>query len=166
MNAFANPALLAAAIPFCLWATYSDLRYLKIPNKAVIWMAGAFLIIGAMVLPLDIYLWRLLGGFIVLVIGFIMFSLGLFGGGDAKFAASMALFVDHNEIPIFLFILALVTFSFIITHVIVGKLPFARPITTVWESWTEKSQGKKRKVAMGVGMGVALIYYLAQRTFF
>ncbi len=160
MAAYANYALLAAALPFCLWATWSDLRYMKIPNMLVLAMAVAFLVIGAIFLPFDVYLWRLLGGFIVLVAGFVLFSLGVMGGGDAKFAASMALFVDRNEVLPFLFILSVVTLLAVLSHWILGKLKFARAITGSWDSWTVK-----KKFPFGFGMGAALIYYLAIRAF-
>ncbi len=158
MEAYANYALLAAAIPFCLWATWSDLRYMKIPNMLVLAMTVVFLIVGAVFLPFDEYLWRILGGVIVLVGGFVLFALGGIGGGDAKFAAAMALFIDRNEVVPFLFILSIVTILAVLSHWIVGKLKFARPITGSWDSWTVK-----KKFPFGFGMGAALIYYLVIR---
>lgn len=157
---YANLALLAAALPFSLWATWTDLKYMKIPNLLVLIMAGVFGVIGAIVLPFDVYLWRLLGGFLVLAVGFVLFSVGLMGGGDAKFAAAMAMFIAHHEILQFLFILSVVTLLAVLSHWLLGKMAFARPITGAWESWTNK-----KKFPLGFGMGIALITYLGIKAF-
>lgn len=163
MAAYADIALLIVAIPFCLWATWSDLRYMTIPNMLVLSMAGVFLVVGAIVLPFtDVFLWRVLGGVIVLTVGFLLFAIGGLGGGDAKFAAAMVLFVDHADILDFILILALVTLVAVTLHIIIGKLKFAAPLTQNWKSWEKQ---EKRKFPLGFGMGSALILYLALRLF-
>ncbi len=161
MTQFANYALFVAATPFCLWATWSDLRYMKIPNRLVVIMAATFLVVGGVFLPLDAYLWRLLGGLVVLAAAFLLFSVGGIGGGDAKFAAVMALFIKFDDIGTFLFLLAVITLVAVLLHWLFGKLPFTRPITTTWESWSVK-----KKFPLGFGMGTALIFYLAWAAFF
>lgn len=162
MLAYTDYALFLAALPFALWATYSDLRYMKITNISVLIMTVVFLVVGVIFLPFDVFLWRIVGGLIVLAIGFILFAMNSMGGGDAKFGAAMALFVDHDEILEFIFILALVTLVAVVSHYIVGKFKFARPITSVWKSWTNGN----RKFALGYGMGSALLYYLTLKAFF
>lgn len=159
-EAYADYALLAAALPFCLWATWSDLKFMIIPNKLVIAMAVVFAVVGLTVLTYDVFLWRVLGGFIVLVIGILLFSIGGMGGGDAKFASAMALFVAFSDITTFILILALVTLIAVTLHFIVGKLPFARPLTENWKSWE-----KNKKFPLGFGMGSALVCYLALTAF-
>lgn len=155
MDQYVPYILLATAAPFGIWATLSDLKSMKIYNVCVLAMAAAFFVVGIFVLPFDEYLWRILGGFIILAIGFTLFSLGVMGGGDAKFAASMALFVPYQDGLTFLFILSVFTITAVVIHKIVGKLSFASPITSTWESW---SAGKK--FPLGFGMGGALIIYL------
>ena len=157
--AYTNYIFLAVAAPFALWSAWSDLKFMKIPNILVLTMTGAFLISGAILLPIDVYLWRLLGGFIVLVIGFTLFSLGGIGGGDAKFAAAMALFIDHAHISVFLFELAMFALLGVILHKIVGKLGFMNPITDNWESWRIEKTSKKKNFPLGLGMSAALIFY-------
>lgn len=158
--AMADLALFAAALPFALWATWSDLKYMKIPNLLVMIMAATFVVVGAVVLPFDVYLWRLVTGFGVLVVGFTLFSLGLTGGGDAKFAAAMALFVSHDDWLLFMVILSVAVLLAVFLHRVTGKLAFARPLTDSWESW-----GNKQKFPLGLGMGAALIVYLGLRAF-
>ncbi|MEE9454837.1 MAG: prepilin peptidase [Paracoccaceae bacterium] len=160
MEAYASYALLAVATPFCLWATWTDLKYMLIPNILVIIMAAAFMIIAPIFLPFDVYLWRILAGAIVLTVGFILFSIGGLGGGDAKFAAAMIMFVDQTMFIPFLLTFALFTLLAVILHKLIKFLPFARPITSSWESWTNR-----KKFPLGFGMGGALITFLAQQAF-
>ena len=160
MHAYAHIALFLTALPFGLAATYSDLRYMKILNIFSIGLAVAFMIVGLIFLPFDEYLYRLLGGAIVLAITFTVWSLGLMGGGDAKFAAAMALFVSRHDILPFLFILSIITLLVVLIHKIIGRLPFAKPITSTWESWSDS-----KKFPMGFGFGLAMIYYTAVPVF-
>lgn len=139
-----NYIFLAIATPFAVWSAWSDLKYMKIPNILVLIMAGLFLVTGPFLLDFDVYLWRLLGGFIVLAIGFTLFSLGGIGGGDAKFAAAMALFIDHTHLASFLFMLAMFALLGVVLHKIVGKLGFMSKITDTWESWRIENQVKRR----------------------
>lgn len=140
----ANYLFLSIATPFAIWSAWSDLKLMKIPNVLVLLMAGAFIISGAILLPFDVFLWRLLGGFIVLVIGFTLFSLGGIGGGDAKFAAAMTLFIDHAHIASFLFMLAMFALLGVVLHKIAGKLGFMSPITDNWEPGGSRRRAKRR----------------------
>ncbi len=155
---YADIALLVAAIPFGILAMYFDLRYMIIPNKVVLGLFAAFLIVGVIFLPFQSFLWHLLGGFVVLAIGFVMNAAGLVGGGDAKFAAAMALFVSFADILPFLLMLAVITLIVVALHYIFGRLPIAQDFKKGWKSWD-----KDRKFPMGFGFGPTLIYYLATK---
>jgi len=157
--AYTDYIFLAVATPFALWSAWSDLKFMKIPNILVLLMTGSFIISGAILLPFDVFLWRLLGGFIVLVVGFTLFSLGGIGGGDAKFAAAMALFVNHAHIASFLLEVSMFALLGVILHKIVGKLGFMNPITDNWESWRIEKTSKKKNFPLGLGMSAALIFY-------
>ena len=43
-----------------LWTAYYDMREMKITNKTVLALAGVFILIGWLLMPLDVYGWRLL----------------------------------------------------------------------------------------------------------
>lgn len=155
-----NYIFLAIALPFAIWAAWSDLKYMKIPNKMVLALAATFIVAAFVLLPLDVVLWRLLGGFIVLAVGFILFAIGGFGGGDAKYAAAIALFVPHTDAGFFIFILAISALIAVFLHRMFGKLKFTAPITENWKSWTA---GKN--FPLGLGLSGAFIFYLAIRAF-
>ena len=85
-------ALLVFTLPVCAWVCWSDLKTMKIPNTAVMAMAGIFLIIGFLVFPFEPWAWRWLNLVVVLAIGFLLNAIANVGAGDAKFAAAAAPF--------------------------------------------------------------------------
>jgi prepilin peptidase CpaA len=143
-------------LPICIWVALSDLREMRIPNVAVLSLAGVFLLVGLIVLPFETYLWRLAALGIVLVIGFVITSLGLVGAGDAKFAAAMAPFVAAGDGLFFLMLFAVVLIGSWLTHRTAGRVPALRRATADWASW---DQGKL--FPMGVALAGALAIYLA-----
>ncbi len=82
--------LLPFAIPIAIWVAWSDLKTMKIPNRAVMAMAAVWLALGWFAVGWELWLWGFALMAIVLVVGFIGNALGMFGAGDAKFAAAMA----------------------------------------------------------------------------
>jgi len=143
------------ALPICIWVAISDLRAMRIPNIAVLALAAVFLVAGLIALPLDAYLWRLAALLIVLVIGFVITSLGMVGAGDAKFAAAMAPFISPGDALFFLLLFSLVLIASWIMHRIAGRVPAVRRATEGWTSW---DQGKL--FPMGVALAGALAIYL------
>ena len=147
---------LPLVLPICIWVALSDLREMRIPNIAVLALAGVFLVVGLIVLPFDASLWRLAMLGIVLVIGFVISSLGLVGAGDAKFAAAMAPFIAPGDGLFFLLLFSMVLIGSWVTHRTAGRVPALRRATADWASW---DQGKL--FPMGVALAGALAIYLA-----
>lgn len=148
-------------LPICIWVALSDLRLMRIPNLAVLSLAGGFLVVGLLLVyglgawTLDGYLWRLAMLGIVLVIGFIVATLGLVGAGDAKFAAAMAPFIAPGDGMFFVMLFSLVLIGAWVTHRTAGRVPALRRATADWASW---DQGKL--FPMGVALAGALAIYL------
>jgi prepilin peptidase CpaA len=149
---------LLGALPFCLWAAWSDLKFMRIPNRLSIWLVVSFLVLGLIFLPLQQVGVRLLVGFSVLVLGFVLNQAGVFGGGDAKFGAAMALFISPNldHLSLFLRILAVTLIAALITHKLFGLVRHRMAVGQDWKSW---SAG--RNFPMGLGLAGALVFYLA-----
>ena len=148
------------AIPICLWAAWSDLSTMKIPNKAVLSLVGVFALVGLIVLPLPEYAWRWTQLGVVLLVGFVMSSLGLLGAGDAKFAAAMAPFVALPDAGRFLMLMAAVILAAFVIHRVLRATPAIRVRTPDWESWT-----RGRQFPLGLALGPGLIFYLALAAF-
>lgn len=147
-------AFLLPALPIGIWVAWSDMKSMKIPNKAVMALAIAFLVIGLLLLPLKAWLWALGLGFGVLVVGFVGNAAGLFGAGDAKFAAAMAPFFIGADPRFVAGLFAACLLGAFASHRLAGLIPAFRRATSDWESWTHKD------FPMGLALAGTLIFYL------
>jgi len=103
------PLLFALVFPACLlWAAFSDLTSYTITNRTNLIMAAGFIPFGLLVhLSPAAFGWHLGVGLLVLIIGMVLFSFRLFGGGDAKLIAAAALWLGKDASLSFLFYTAL-----------------------------------------------------------
>ncbi|MDW3222591.1 MAG: prepilin peptidase [Paracoccaceae bacterium] len=142
-------------IPICVHVIYTDLSRMKITNKAVLALGGAFLVLGWAVLPsIDIYLWRLAQLAIMLVFGILMNAAGAMGAGDAKFIAASAPYVALGDLRLIIALLAAALLAAFVTHRI-ARHTGLRKLAPNWQSW---DQGKK--FPMGFALGITLVLYL------
>jgi len=146
---------LPAVIPVSVWAAWSDMRSMRIPNLSVLALLGVYLVIGPMALPVEIWLWGWTHFAAVLVIGFLLSVAGLIGAGDAKFAAAMAPFVALGDLRLFLPLFAAVLIAAFVTHRAARAVPALRGLTPDWASW------QRREFPMGLALGGVLVIYLA-----
>lgn len=147
--------LLVPVLPIAIWAAVSDLKRMKIPNKAVIAMAAVWPLIGWYLVPLDAWLWGFAIMAVVFVAGFLLYLTGTFGAGDAKYSAAMAgLFVGGNigEILLITFVSMI---GSLILHRILRSLSFVRNATPDWESWT-----RRRFFPFGLSLSCIVVFYL------
>lgn len=147
-------AFLLPALPIGIWVAWSDMKSMKIPNKAVMALAISFLLIGIFALPFKAFLWALALGGMVLVAGFIGNAAGLFGAGDAKFAAAMAPFFIGADLRFVLGLFAACLLGAFTSHRLAGRIPAFRAATSDWSSWTHKD------FPMGLALTGTLIFYL------
>lgn len=146
--------------PIAIWVAWSDLKFMKIPNVAVIATLIVFVVVGLVALPFDDYLRRYVHFAVVLGIGFVGNFLRLFGAGDAKFGAAMVLFLPLNDLGPFLQVLAITLLAAFLTHRLAGKIPYIQRTAPDWESW------QRREFPMGFALGSALIFYLGLGAYF
>jgi len=156
MTISSNAALwfLPFVLPICLWVAYTDLRWMKILNIAVIALLVVFLFVGLVALPFDVYAWRLAHIAVMLALGVLMNAAGLVGAGDAKFVAAAAPFIPLGDVRLVLVILAICLLAGFIAHRL-AKHTALRRLAPGWESW---DRGKK--FPMGLCLGGALAFYL------
>jgi len=147
-------------LPICTWVAWSDLKFMKIPNKAVLALTVVFLLVGLIAVPLAEYPWRLLHLVVVLVIGFALNMLGLIGAGDAKFAAAMAPFFPLGDLRLMLVLFAAVLVAAFATHRLFRAVPAMRSRTADWKSWSSGD------FPMGLALGGAMGFYLALGVFY
>ncbi len=141
--------------PICFYVAWSDMRLMKIPNKAVLVLAAVFVVVGLVALPLAEYPWRLLHLVVVLLVGMVLNAGGLIGAGDAKFAAAAAPFIAMGDLVFLSVIFAANLLAAWTTHRLAKHSPIRRMVPD-WESW---DQGWD--FPMGLALGGTLVIYLA-----
>jgi prepilin peptidase CpaA len=155
----ADYILLALATPFALWAAWSDLRYMRIPNELNNLAGLAFILVMPFFLPLDNYGLRIAVGGYVLIAGFILNAAGVVGGGDAKFATVMVPYVAPGEyLHLLMAYLAAILVTFAL-HRLVKFTLAGSPLLDDWASF------HTNKFPMGLPMALALLVYLVFKAF-
>ncbi|MFT6105129.1 MAG: prepilin peptidase CpaA [Paracoccaceae bacterium] len=154
MSAFAALVFLPIAGPVAIWVAWNDMKFMKIPNKAVLTVLIGFALLGLLVLPLQDYAWRWLqfGG--VLIAGWAMTMVRLVGAGDAKFAAAMAPFVAYGDFLFVIYLFSAVLLAAFVSHRLLRAWPPFRRASPDWESW------RRRDFPMGLALGGTLLFYL------
>ncbi len=141
-------------LPIAIWVAWSDMKFMKIPNKAVFALAAVFAVVGLAALPLDVWAWRWSHLAIVLALGFLLNAIGLVGAGDAKFAAAMAPFFPIADLRFALALLAAAILGAFISHRAARAIGPVRAMTADWLSWTHKD------FPMGLALAGTLVFYL------
>lgn len=93
--------LVLAALPALLIAAAGwDLASYTIPNRLTFALAALFIaFVPAAGLNVATAGWHLLAGILALVLGFILFTRGYIGGGDAKLFAAIGLWLGLKDLP-------------------------------------------------------------------
>jgi len=145
-------------LPFVLaigvWVAWSDMKFMKIPNKAVIALLVVWLVLGIVFVPFQMWLWGWALAATVLLAGFVANAAGLIGAGDAKFAAAMAPFFVASDPRYVVGLFAACLLGAFFSHRAMGMVTPYRRATGDWESWTHKD------FPMGLALAGTLIFYL------
>jgi len=151
---FAAGLFLLAALPISIFVAYSDMSRMKIPNVAVVALIASYAVLGLIALPFEQYLWHWTHFVVILILGFIGNAFGLFGAGDAKFAAAAAPMFGLADLSNVLFLLAACSIAGYVTHRIAKNSPI-RKLVPNWESWTSGN-----RFPMGFPLAMTLVFYL------
>jgi prepilin peptidase CpaA len=151
--------LSVGAFPIGIWVAWSDMKFMKIPNKSVIALAGVWAILGLVAVaatPLTLMSWAIGWGLgmAVLALGFVGNAAGLFGAGDAKFAAAMAPFFVGADLRLVLGLFSACLLAAFTAHRLGRMIPALRRVAPDWASWTNA------KFPMGLALSGTLIFYL------
>ena len=147
--------LLFVAFPLALaFAAASDLLTMTIANRLVAAMLAAF----ALSLPFVGMTWyeaamHLAAGGLVIAITFAFFAAGWIGGGDAKFAAVVALWLGWNNLVDFTLYAAL--FGGALTLLILSFRRSVLPAFVIRQPWVQRLHDKKAGVPYGVALAAA-----------
>lgn len=152
--------MLPFVTPIGFWVAWSDMKWMKIHNVAVLALLAVYIIVGILVLPWQIWAWGWVSFVVVLFAGFVLSLVGLVGAGDAKFAAAMAPFIAIGDLSLFMVMLVSVTVFSVFLHRIARRMTVIRQLTPDWESW------HRRDFPMGLALGPTLLFYLCLATIF
>lgn len=153
------PLLSALAfLPFTLfigiWVAWSDMRFMRIPNLAVLCLLATYVVIGLLVLPIKLWALGFLVGVATLVALFLANAAGLIGAGDSKFGAAMAPFFVLADYRLVMGLLAGCLLGAFAAHRLLRLIPVVRQATPEWQSWTHD------KFPMGLALAGMLNFYL------
>jgi prepilin peptidase CpaA len=147
--------LLVPVLPIAIWATVSDFKRLKIPNKAVLAMMAVWPLLGWLAVPTwTLWFWGFAIMAIAFVIGYLAFTFTGFPGGDAKYAAAMSPIFVGAPIVGLLMLIASCMLGGLLLHQLMGKVPAIRRRTADWESWG------KRLFPFGLALSLIVVFYL------
>jgi prepilin peptidase CpaA len=140
------PALMA-------YAAFSDLFTMTISNWISVALVAGFVVIGLLLgLPSQTILLHLGCGLAVLAVTFVLFSLGQVGGGDAKFAATTAVWLGFEHLAEFGLIASLLGGALTL-----GILAFRRAPLPAWASgraWIDRLHDKKVGAPYGITLAL------------
>ncbi len=159
MTPGAATALLPFALAIGIWVSWSDMKFMKIPNKAVIalllvWLIPGLLAVPLTGLPLMTWLWGWALAGIVLVAGFVANMVRLIGAGDAKFAAAMAPFFVGADMRLVFALFAACLLGAFTAHRGARLIGPFRNAVADWASWTNKD------FPMGLALSGTLVFHL------
>ena len=95
----------AATMILLIGAAASDIARYRIPNAIVYAIVAAFAVGAIFNFAWPAIVWPVLAGVAMFLLGAGLFALGLFGGGDVKLIAAMALWTGFADLPRFLLIM-------------------------------------------------------------
>jgi len=96
----------AATMILLVLAAVSDITRYRIPNVIVYAIVAAFAVGAIFNFAWPAIVWPVLAGVAMFLLGAGLFAFGLFGGGDVKLVAAMALWTGFADLPRFLLIMA------------------------------------------------------------
>ncbi len=142
-----------------IMAALSDLLTMTIPNRLSIILVVTFAPLAvAAGLPFEAFLMHLAAGVGILVAGFLLFSTGTLGGGDAKLLASAGLWIGITDLSTFLLYVAVIGGGLAFCILLYRRLPIAAVASG--PAWAFRLHGKETGIPYGIAIaGAALLTF-------
>jgi prepilin peptidase CpaA len=134
----------------------SDLLTMTIPNRVSVLLAAGFVTCGILVglAPFDAAL-HLASGALVLAIGFALFAAGWIGGGDAKLAAAIALWLGFGSLLDFLLTAMVAGGALTLLILALRRIPL--PAFALGWSWAARLHDRRTGVPYGIALAAAAL---------
>jgi prepilin peptidase CpaA len=133
-----------------------DALSLRIPNKLTLTIFAAFFPLAwATGMPLAVFGMHVLTAAILLAVGFLLFSAGLFGGGDAKLMAAAGLWFGSSQALPFLIFTVMAGGALALCVALWSVISMSWNVHEV--SWAKKISSLKPNVPYGYALAIGAI---------
>lgn len=150
---FARLLLFPALMAF---AAASDLFTMTISNRVSLALAACFLILAALSgMPPTAILTHVGAGSLVLVVAFLCFAMGWVGGGDAKIAASAALWFGFAHLMDYLLSAAL--FGGVLTILLMQFRQWPLPYSLAGQPWLLRLHARESGIPYGIALAIGAL---------
>ena len=144
-----------------IYAAFSDIVTMTISNWISVGLVVAFVLLALLFgLPMATIGWHLAAGMIVLVITFTFFAFGWIGGGDAKLAATTAVWMGFEHVGQYALGAALIGGALALTLLAFRRLPM--PSWARAQAWVMRLHDKNTGVPYGVALAAAALILLSR----
>ncbi len=154
--------MLTDAIRLCLFpllmafAAWSDLFTMTISNRVSLILIAGFAILAALIGMNSVQLLSHVGaGLTVLAVTFTLFACGWIGGGDAKLAASTALWLGFD--PLMNYLLYASLFGGGLTLLLLRFRAMPLPAAMAGQEWVARLHNAKSGVPYGIALAAAAL---------
>ncbi len=149
---------LFALFPVALaYAALSDLLTMTIPNRLVLAVVVLFVAMAPLTpMGWSGFAWHFVAGAIILVIGFTCFAFGWIGGGDAKFAAAVALFLGIENALAYVALASVLGGALTMALLAFRQVPVPEPIFR--QPWVQRLHNAKTGVPYGIALSAAAAF--------
>ncbi|MBZ9938513.1 prepilin peptidase [Mesorhizobium sp. BR1-1-16] len=164
MSAFLETCLYFAFPVAVVAAAFSDLVTMTIPNRLSAALALIFPFAALAVgMPLAVFGMHIVAGLLVLGVGIIMFSRGWIGGGDAKLAAAIALWLGFDQLLVFFVYASL--FGGMLTLGILAFRSRMVPAFALRQEWLMRLHDRDAGVPYGIAIAAGAMMIYAETPF-
>ena len=155
-----------AIFPICMiFATFYDLFTMTIPNRVVLALLAAFVICAPLAgMGLQTAFLHVAVALVVLAVGFVLFNIGVMGGGDAKLLAVSALWFGTAFTVPYLFAASIL--GGILTFIIIVARRASVPKKLQEIGWINRLLDANQGVPYGAALGPAALLVFADTPWF
>lgn len=144
--------------PFMMiFSSFSDLLSMNISNKVSLILIAAFTVFAVLIgMELNTIIWHLAAFALVLTVGFALFACNVIGGGDAKLAASTALWLGWGPTGAYIILAAFI--GGLLTLLILKFRSQLIPEKFNKTEWVLRLHNKDNGAPYGIALGIAAMF--------
>ncbi len=140
-------------IPLGIWIAWSDMKFMRIPNEALVTLALSWVLLAWLIVPWQVWLVGLPVMVLAYVVAGLLYATGAYGAGDLKMMAAMSPFFIGADPRHVMLLFAACLLGALIAHRGARLIPAFRGAAPDWASWTH------RKFPMGLALSGLLIFH-------